>query len=166
MSAVQSTSRLTKPTIVEVAGATRNLADFYRNNQGVWTSPNFQQFILSGILAGEVTTPDARLLSADLALKANADEIDEGIPEGKTFTERNQFLGHGATLIAAQPGGPTGLLLTNDYLANIFHVEFVPGQPFAVNFHWCPDAGQWDCHANPRDAHRWRAGYRAFRNCP
>ena len=36
--------------------------------------------------------------------------------------------------------------------------------PFAVNFNWNPDAGQWDCNANPRDANRWNAGNRAFRN--
>lgn len=158
--------RLGKVTTFPIPGATRDLDDFYRRNSGVWCSPNFQKFILLGMSQGSVVTLDTKWASANLDEPASDDEIDNDLPQDGVFRKRDLFLGHLATLTSAQPKGGKGRLLTKDYMANIFLVEFDPGVPFAVFVHWYPVDAQWDFGAYPRDALRWNPGARAFGNCP
>ena len=160
---VEIIRRLTEPVESLVAGATRNLTDFYRDKV-IWVSPNFQKHILNGVSDGEVTTLPATQVRADLDQVATDDEIDTDLPANPVFKVRDQFLGHLATRIVAQPDGVLGELIV-DGNANIFHVEFVPGQPFAVRVGWSPDDSQWFCYANPHDSYRWDAGFRVFGNC-
>lgn len=161
---VEIIRRLTEPVESLVAGATRNLTDFYSDKKVVWVSENFQEHILNGASDGEVTTLPAKQARADLAQEANDAEIDTDLPTEPVFRDRDQFLGCLATRITAQLGGVLGELII-DGKANIFHVEFVPGQPFTVGVRWYRGGRRWVCYASPRDAHRWGAGGRAFGNC-
>ncbi len=161
----QVARRLGKVTAFQIAGATRNLDDFYRHNSGVGCSPNFQKFILSGMSQGLIVTSDTKWASANLDEPASDDEIDKDLPQDGVFRKRDPFLGHLATLTSAQPKGGKGRLLTKNYMANICHVEFDPGVPFAVHVYWDPDDAQWGFYAHPRDSRRWVAGRRAFGNC-
>lgn len=161
---VEIIRHLTESVESFVAGATRNLTDFYRDNKVVWVSPNFQKYIFNGVSDGEVTTSPAIQTRADLAQEANDAEIDTDLSADPVFRDRDQFLGHLATRITAQPGGVSGELLA-DGKVNIFHVEFVPGQSFAVGVRWDPVASRWGCFAGPHVSDLWGAGLRVFGNC-
>ena len=166
MLSVKVERRLSKVTTFLIPGATRNRDDFYRNNSGVWCSPNFQKSILSGMSQSLIITTDTKWASANLDKPANYYEIDNELPQDSVFRQRDLFLGHLATMTSAQPKGGKGRLLTKNYMANIFHVEFDNNVPFAVHVRWDPGDAQWDFRANRRDSFRWRAGLRAFGNCP
>lgn len=150
----QIVRRLGKVTAFEIAGATRNLEDFYRHNSGVWCSPNFQKFILPGMSQGLIVTSDTKWASANLDEPASDDEIDKDLPQDGVFRQSDLFLGHLATLTSAQPKGEKGRLLTQNYMANIYHVEFDPEVPFALYVRWYPDDARWAFYADPRDSHR------------
>lgn len=163
---VEVKRRLSKVTTFPIPGASRNLNDFYRYNSGVWCSPNFYKFILPGMSHGLVITLDTKWASANLDEPASDDEIDNDLPQDGVFRQRDLFLGHLATLTSAQPKGGKGRLLTKNYMANIFHVEFDTEVPFAVCVYWDPAGARWRFYAIPRASYRWHAGFQAFGNCP
>lgn len=152
--------RLTSLTSLTIASNTINPHDFFKTHEGLWTSKNFKDFILSGASKKQVSADETNIIYADLAQDANDDEISSELPEGYTFEDVDTFLVHLATLIEGQWGGKEGTLLNNGY-ANIFYVK-VNGEVFAAYVRWNAGYREWGCFAFRLDDIRWLAGFRAF----
>lgn len=152
--------RLTSLTSLTVASNTINPRDFFKTREGLWTSSNFNNFILSGASKKKVSAAETTIGYADLAQAANDDEIGNELPKGYVFEEVDTFLAHLATFVEGQWGGKEGVLLNNGY-ANIFYVK-VNGEVFAVHVRWFAVNRVWDCYAYRLDGRRWAAGCRAF----
>lgn len=151
--------RLTSLTLLAVASNTINPHDFFRIRKGLWTSSNFNNFILSGA-SKKMSANEATVGYADLAQAANDAEIGAELSKGYVFEDVGTFLVHLATLIEGQWGGKEGTLLNNGYV-NIFYVK-VNGEVFAVGVYWFADSLEWACSADRLGDFRWSAGYRAF----
>ncbi|MCA9328441.1 hypothetical protein KC959_01605 [Candidatus Saccharibacteria bacterium] len=157
---VPAETRLTSLTSLGVASNTVNPHDFFQTREGLWTSNNFNDYILSGLSKKKVSVNEMVVGYADLAQSANDAEIGSELPEGYVFEDVDTFLAHLATLIEGQWGGKEGTLLNNGY-ANIFYVK-VNGEVFAVSVDWSADYRWWGCSAYRPGGYRWRAGDRAF----
>ncbi len=152
--------RLTSLTSFTSTSHTINPHDFFKTHEGLWTSKNFNDFILSGASKKKVSADETTISYAGLAQAANDTEISSELPEGYTFEDVDTFLVHLATLIEGQWGGKEGTLLNNGY-ANIFYVK-VNGEVFAVDVDWSVDDRRWHCSADCLADSRWSAGFRAF----
>ncbi len=157
---IPAETRFTSLTSLTVASNTVNPSDFFKTPEGLGTSNNFNDFILSGARKKKVSTDETTIRYADLAQAANDAEIGGELPEGHVFEDVNVFLAHLATLIEGHWGGKEGILLNNGY-ANIFYVK-VNGEVFAVDVRWRTVNREWHCLAGRLGDVRWRAGDRAF----
>lgn len=152
--------RLTALTSVTVAGNTINPHDFFKIREGLWTSSNFNDFILSGASKKKVSADGTTIGYADFAQAANDTEIGDELPKGYVFEDVDTFLAALATLIESQWGGKSGTLLNKGY-GNIFYVK-MNDEVFAALVYWDADRREWCCHASRLDDRQWLAGYRAF----
>ncbi len=152
--------RLTSLTSHMVTGNDVNLHDFFKIRKGLWTSDNFDSFILSGASRKTVSVDETTIHYADLAWVANDAEIGGELPEGYVFEDVDTFLVQLATLIESQWGGKEGALRSNGYIS-IFYVK-VKGEVFAVNVLWDAVSQEWDCRTSRLDVGLWNAGNRAF----
>ena len=156
---VEIIRRLTVLTSVMVAINAINLHDSFKTREGLWTSSNFNKFILSGAAKRKVSG-ETTIGYADLVQASNNAEVGDELPEGYVFENVHTFLAQLATLIESQWGGKEGTLLNTGY-ANIFYVK-VSGEVFAVSVHRNADLRKWLCDADRLDVGRWLAGDRAF----
>ena len=157
---VPAETRLTSLTSLGVASNTVNPHDFFQTREGLWTSNNFNDYILSGLSKKKVSVNEMVVGYADLAQSANDAEIGSELPEGYVFEDVNMFLAHLATLIEGQWGGKEGVLQNNGYI-NIFYVK-VNDEVFAVGVRWRAAYREWSCNADHLAGRRWFAGLRAF----
>lgn len=153
-------TRFTSLNPATVASGTVNPHDFFKTHEDIWTSDNFNRFILSGASKKRVSADEATIGYADLAQDAADAEIGGELPEGYIFEDVDTFLVHLATLIESQWGGKERTLLDSGY-SNIFYVK-VNDEVFAVHVRWYADRRRWGCSANRLVDDRWSAGIRAF----
>ena len=157
---VPAETRLSALTSITVAGNTINPHDFFKAREGLWTSDNFNEFILPCASKKKVSADEATLGYANLAQAVNDAGIGGELPEGYVFENIDAFLVHLATLIKGQWDGKSGTLLNNGYV-NIFYVR-VNGEVFAVHVYWHADSREWHCRADRLDDFRWDAGDQVF----
>jgi len=156
---VEIVRRLNNTTSLTVASNAVNPHDFFKTRKGLWTSSDFNNFILSGA-SKKVSADETSIGYADLAQAASDVEIGGELSEGYVFEDVDTLLTHLATLIEGQWGGKSGTLLNNGY-ANIFYVK-VNGEVFAVNVYWSAVSRGWHCYARRLGDGRWNAGRRVF----
>jgi len=157
--------RLSNLTSLTVAGNSINPHEFFKPREGLWTSSNFNYFILSGASKKKVSADETTIGHADLVQAANDAEIRAELPEGYVFEDVDTFLVHLATLIESQWGGKSGTLQSSGY-ANIFNVKVnnvkVNGVDFTVFVSWVGGRMGWICGAARLDNTRYFAGFRSF----
>jgi hypothetical protein len=158
---IEVVRRLTTLTSHDVAGGKHNLRDFFKTRKGLWTSDNFDEFILAAVAKKTVQTADTIVGYANLEQPASDAENSAELPDGHIFEDVNNFLNYLATLIQVQWGGKKGVLLNNGY-ANIFYVKGVSGEVFAVHVSWRADLSEWLVFSVPARALQWHAGDRVF----
>lgn len=158
---IETIRRLSNLTSVTIPANEINSSNFFKTREGLWTSDNFNNFILSGASKKKVSADETTIGYADLVQAANDAEIAGELPEGYVFEDVDLFLAHLATLIERQWGGKNGTLLNNNGRSNIFYVK-VSGEVFAVLVDWHAGLREWYCFADRLDDRRWFAGYRAF----
>lgn len=132
---------------------------FWQTGPDLWVDPDLAKYILPAAQA--LPAREVRIERFDLKRNANDSRIREdgaGLPKRHVFTA-SEFLSAASAMILRQPKGCAGDLLNTGW-ANIFYVEGVVGEVFAVRVGWVSGFGQWDVDVWRLDDSTWDAGYR------
>lgn len=157
---VGTTRHLTTLMPVTVAGNTVNPHDFFKTREGLRTSDDFEDLILSGASKEMVSVDKTIIGFADLEQAANDEKIADELPDGYDFRYVDACLVQVATLIEDYWGSKGGSHFDNGSL-NIFYVE-VKAEVFAVYVVRDAVGREWYCNTYRLDDLPWGAGWRVF----
>lgn len=139
------------------------VGDFFTTRPGLYVWSDFTNRVIGSLFANIIKPiSGAHLPYYDLKDSATDFDIEKDLGDGFIFEDVEVFLSYLKSLISAQWGGKSGVLLNNGN-ANLFYVR-VGGVVLTVHVFWDADCGLWDVYVYSRDEIRWGAGCRAFRS--
>ncbi|MDP2734757.1 MAG: hypothetical protein Q8P12_00965, partial [bacterium] len=133
-------------------------SQYFQTREGLYVWPEFSERIVS--VAKKTELPEVTFRSFELVKSANDTEIRSELPEDYVL-EASELCGYLPEIIASQPGGEEGFLLTNGH-PNVFYVRGRNGEVFAVGVLWDGVNLEWDVYADRLDDGHWSGGYRVI----